>query len=102
MFLDELGYLDLDMLHQAAGIQNIHDSETNVDIRGLGFIAICLTTGSLGDAVRALRLTLMKNGKSTLEDIDSTKELFSALREATDWLDIFPFVVSRSKVNIDK
>ncbi|THH03284.1 hypothetical protein EW146_g10473 [Bondarzewia mesenterica] len=91
--------------------RDIRDSDVNTDIRILDIIAISLTTGEPGDVVAAafdrqerLGLFLAKNGPPTLEDQNATARLIAAITDPAtkSVVEIFPFLLSRCRANMDK
>ena len=109
--LYELCYSDADMPYQAVDGRSNEDVHTNTDIQMLHLIAICMTTGKAADVVATaldkrqnLCLVLAKNGHPSLGDLNMTREFFVNLQatNAKYWLDLFPFLVSRSRENISR
>ena len=112
--LRELGYSDLNIPYQAAGIHGNKGSrylDTNRDVRFLDTIAVALTTGNPGDVFAAafdkrehMQLVLAKNGAPASEDIAAANELISLIGSPTvaDAMDLFPFLIRRCGANIDE
>ena len=112
--LHELRDCELDMSYQAAWVhtnKDIRHRDTSTDIRILDVIAIALTTGEPGEVVAAtfdrgdhLSLVLAKNRYPTREDEDATTRLIAAITDPAtrDAFDVFPFLLSRCRANMDK
>ncbi|KAF5374108.1 hypothetical protein D9615_008811 [Tricholomella constricta] len=94
-----------------SGFRHPLDLDTNRDVRLLDTIAVALTTGNPGDVFAAsfdkrqqVQLVLSKNGPPTPEDVSAANELISLIGSPSvaDAIDLFPFLIRRCGVNIDK
>ncbi|RDB28239.1 hypothetical protein Hypma_001498 [Hypsizygus marmoreus] len=107
--LYEFGCSDLNMPFLSVVPRFREGTDWDADMHILEIIAVCLTTGQPGDAVAAafdkrnyIALILAKNGEVTHADYKATTALWSVLTKAQSWIDLLPFLVYRSKANLDK
>ncbi|RDB16083.1 hypothetical protein Hypma_007331 [Hypsizygus marmoreus] len=111
LLLQELGFSDI-YVHDFPAVfryRNSGDSDTDSDLRLLEVITAYLTTGNPGDVVAAafdkreqICLVLAKSLTIGSADYVATRAFLLALRNADTWIDLYPFLATHCKRNVDK